>query len=121
MCNSDSYWLTRLVFEKALAMVCLIAFMAAVNQFKPLLGEHGLLPVTLFVKQAAFKETPSLFFFYPQDIAFTGGAWAGVVLSCIVLTGLAGRFGSWFTMLVWAAIWVLYLSFVNVGQIFYAF
>ena len=121
MWNPESYWLTRLIFERALALVCLIAFLAAVNQFKPLLGEHGLLPVTLFVKQAAFKETPSLFFFYPKDIAFTTAAWIGVVLSCVVLTGVSDRFGNWFSALVWAAIWVLYLSFVNVGQIFYAF
>src|SRR5437764_12710541 len=104
MWSSESYWLTRLIFEKALALVCLIAFLAAVNQFKPLLGEHGLLPVTLFVKQAAFKASPSLFFFYPRDATFTGAAWAGVVLSCLVLTGVAHRFRTWFSMPLWAPI-----------------
>src|SRR5436305_12350685 len=107
MWSSETYWLTRLVFEKALALVCLIAFIGAVNQFKPLLGEHGLLPITLCVKQAAFREAPSLFFFYPKDTAFTAAAWLGVVLSCVILAGVGDRFCSCFSMLVWAAIRVL--------------
>ena len=102
-------------------LVLLIAFLNAVNQFKPLLGEHGLLPVPQFVKQVPFRSTPSLFFFVPKDGAFTAAAWLGVLLSCIVLAGLSERYSTWLSMLVWALLWVLYISFVNVGQAFYAF
>jgi hypothetical protein len=42
-------------------------------------------------------------------------------LSIIVILGVADRYTSWVNALIWAAIWVLYLSFVNVGQTFYAF
>jgi len=47
---AESYWYTRLVFERALALVYLIAFLCAAHQFIPLLGERGLLPVPRFVR-----------------------------------------------------------------------
>src|SRR5947209_6784403 len=119
--NADRYWLTRLVFQRSLGIVYLIAFVVALNQFRPLLGERGLLPVPAFVKQVTFHEAPSLFLFFPKDAAFTVAAWLGIVFSCLAITGLSDRYTTWFSMLVWALLWVLYLSFVNVGQTFYGF
>jgi hypothetical protein len=119
--DSGDYWLTRLFFQRSLGIAYLIAFICALNQFRPLLGEHGLLPVPLFVRQVSFHETPSLFFFAPKDWAFAMAAWLGIALSLLVVAGVAERFTSGFNALVWAAMWVLYISFVNVGQIFYAF
>ncbi len=85
------YWLTRLLLERSIGIICLIAFLVALNQFKPLLGERGLLPVPLFVKQIPFRESPSLFYWFPRDFAFTTAAWLGIVLSCLVITGIASR------------------------------
>ena len=36
------YWYSRFLFERALALIYLVAFLAAANQFVPLLGERGL-------------------------------------------------------------------------------
>ena len=119
--STDGYWFARFVFQRGLGLVYLIAFLVALNQFRPLLGERGLLPVPAFVKRVSFREAPSLFHFLPNDAAFTAFAWLGIVLSCIVLSGLSERYGTWFSMMIWAALWAIYLSFVNVGQIFYAF
>jgi Lipase maturation factor len=119
--DSGDYGLTRLFFQRGLGIVYLIAFICALSQFRPLLGERGLLPVPLFVRQVSFRETPSLFFFAPKDWAFTTAAWVGIALSLLVVAGVAERFTSGFNALVWAAIWVLYISFVNVGQTFYSF
>jgi hypothetical protein len=119
--GSETFWRTRLVFQRALAGILLIAFLNVVHEFKPLLGERGLLPVPLFTKAVAFRESPSLFFFAPKDAAFTAAGWLGILLSCLALAGVADRYRTWFSMLVWASLWVLYLSFVNVGQTFYAF
>jgi hypothetical protein len=119
--DAGDYWFTRLVFQRALGFVYLIGFVCALNQFRPLLGERGLLPVPAFIRQVSFRESPSLFFFAPKDWAFTAAAFAGIFLSCLVIGGLAERYTSWFNALVWGMIWVLYLSFVNVGQTFYAF
>ncbi len=113
-------WVTRLLLERSIGIICLIAFLVALNQFKPLLGERGLLPVPLFVKQVPFSETPSLFFWFPRDAAFTAAAWAGILLSCLVITGISARY-TWLSIGVWLTIYLLYLSFVNVGQTFYAF
>lgn len=115
------YWLSRSVFQCGLALVYLIAFTVALNQFRPLLGEHGLLPVPDFVKQVPFQRTPSLFYLVPKDAAFTALAWIGIALSLFALTGFAERTYTWVSMLTWALLWVFYMSFVNVGQTFYGF
>jgi hypothetical protein len=117
----DGYWLTRTVFQRTLALVYLIAFINAVNQFKPLLGERGLLPVPAWVKDVPFRATPSLFYLAPRDWAFTAAAWIGVIVSVLALAGVTERFSTPASAASWALLWVLYLSFVNVGQTFYAF
>jgi hypothetical protein len=116
-----AYWSSRLVFERALAGIYLIAFLDAVNEFVPLLGARGLMPVSRFVRAVPFQESPSLFFLSSSDATFRIAAWAGVALSCLVLTGLPSRLGALAAGAVWGALWVLYLSFVNVGQTFYGF
>jgi hypothetical protein len=119
--GAPDYWLARFVFERALAAVYLIAFIAAANQFVPLLGERGLLPVSRFVRLVPFRAAPSLFFFAPRDVAFRGAAWLGVGLSALALAGYPQQWGTAWSAAVWAILWILYLSFVNVGQTFYGF
>jgi Lipase maturation factor len=117
----SEYWYSRWLFERGLAAIYLVAFVAAVRQFVPLLGEHGLEPVTRWVQQVPFRASPSLFYLFPKDQAFRAAAWLGVALSIVALSSLPQRLGSGVTAVVWAALWVLYLSFVNVGQTFYGF
>src|SRR5215467_12683488 len=119
--RSENFWLTRACLQRGLALIFLIAFLNAVSQFKPLLGERGLLPVPQFVKQVPFRESPSLFFFLPNDTAFTTAAWFGVLLSSAALVGVSEHYGAWLSMVIWSTLWMLYISFVNVGQKFYAF
>lgn len=113
-------WLGRLLLERGIALICLVAFINAWNQFIPLLGEHGLTPVRAFIKQVPFRGAPSLFYWFPQDRAFAIAAIVGIVLSILALTGISSR-TTWGGVLTWLAIYVIYLSFVNVGQTFYAF
>ena len=119
--TSETFLLTRSGLQRGLALVFLIAFLNAVNQFKPLLGERGLLPARQFVKEVPFRESPSLFYFSPNDTAFTVAAWLGVALACAAVIGISEWYGTWLSMLVWGMLWVLYISFVNVGQVFYGF
>jgi hypothetical protein len=116
-----AYWYSRWLFERSLAVIYLIGFIVAVNQFVPLLGERGLLPVSRFVREVPFRAAPSLFFFAPTDRAFRIAAWLGVLLSCAAMSGIVQKQSALLTACVWALLWVLYLSFVNVGQTFYAF
>jgi hypothetical protein len=115
-----SAWFTKLAFQRGVALVYLIAFLAAFHQFVPLLGERGLLPVPLFARRVSFRDTPSLFLFAPKDRFFRSAALLGALLSGAALLGLTERY-TWLSVAVWVSLWILYLSFVNVGQTFYAF
>ena len=100
------YWYSRWLFERGLATIYLIAFLAAVNQFVPLLGEHGLLPVRRFVSEVPFRASPSLFFFAPSDRAFRIAAWLGVLVSCLALSGIVQRRSALAAAAMWALLWV---------------
>lgn len=121
----DSYfgdvWLVRLLFQRALAAIYLIAFVVVLQQFKPLLGERGLLPAPAFLRRAGFRDAPGLFCWRYSDPLLDGVAWSGIVLSMVVLTGLSDRFPIWLYLSTWLVLWFLYLSIVNAGQKFYGF
>ncbi len=119
--TAATYWLTRLLFQRALAVVYIIGFIAVIHQWKPLLGEKGLLPVPQFVKAVNFWDTPSIFHLLPKDSAFMFFGWLGAALALAALVGLSEKFGNGVSMAVWGVLWILYLSYVNVGQTFYAF
>jgi hypothetical protein len=114
-------WLTRLVIQRGLGLVYLVAFVVAVNQFRPLLGERGLLPVPRFLRSVSFRAAPSLFHIRYSDGLLLVVAWTGVVGAIAVVVGLPESGPTPVSMLVWFGLWALYLSIVNVGQIFYGF
>ncbi|MGY1750764.1 lipase maturation factor family protein [Modestobacter sp. SYSU DS0511] len=114
-------WLSRLVVTRGVAVVYLLAFVAALRQGPALLGTHGLTPVPRFLRHASFRRAPSLFHWRWSDGLFAGVCWAGIALSLAVLTGLADRLPVAGWMALWLALWGLYLSIVNVGQIWYGF
>ncbi len=118
---APDYWLTRLVFERVLGILYLVAFAVAINQFIPLLGENGLLPVPAFLRQVTFQQAPSLFQLHYSDRLFRTVAWLGATLSVAVVVGIPDLVPSWISIFLWLVLWALYLSIVNVGQIFYAF
>ncbi len=60
-------WLVRLVLERGLAALYLLAFVAVLRQFKPLLGEDGLLPVPEYLQGMTFRQVPSLFLWRYSD------------------------------------------------------
>ena len=118
-----TYWLTRFVVLRLLGGLYAVAFLVAINQILPLIGADGLLPVGLFLKQvsaalgsagAGFARLPSLFWLGHSDAALLTAAWLGFGLSCVVLAGYANG-------LLLAVLWVLYLSFVHVGQEWYGY
>jgi hypothetical protein len=115
------YWLTRWLLQRTLAGVYLVAFAVAVNQFKPLLGTRGLLPVPYYVANTNFWNSPSLFYLHYSDGFATALSWLGVLLAAAAMTGLSERFGTPVSMAVWGMLWLCYLSIVNVGQTFYGF
>ncbi|QKV91034.1 lipase maturation factor family protein [Streptomyces sp. NA02950] len=119
--TSTDYWLSRLVFQRGLAAVYLTAFLVAVGQGRALLGARGLTPVPRFVARVTFRESPSLFHLHYSDRFFTICGWLGVALSAAVLAGAADRVPLGAAMAAWLVLWLLYLSIVNVGQVWYGF
>ncbi|MBI4357987.1 MAG: lipase maturation factor family protein [Candidatus Omnitrophica bacterium] len=117
----SQFWLTRFCFQRFLGFIYLIAFLVVVHQFNPLLGERGLLPVKHFLGHVKFWDAPSIFWLNSSDRFFLIVGWLGVFLSSIALFGISERFGIFFSGLIWFLLWLLYLSFVNVGQTFYSF
>ncbi|MGW0558252.1 lipase maturation factor family protein [Streptomyces sp. NPDC002926] len=119
--GDSDYWLSRLVFQRALAGVYLVAFLTAALQFRALIGERGMLPVPAYVRGIPLRRAPSIFQLHYSDRFFACCAWAGSLLSAALVAGAADRIPLWAAMAWWALLWVLYLSIVNVGQTWYAF
>jgi hypothetical protein len=113
--------LTRLVIQRGMAAIYLVAFITVIRQFKPLLGERGLLPVPEFLRRTAGRETPSLFHWRYSDRLLDGVAWTGLILSTLALLGITERGPIAVSIAAWLVLYVLYLSIVNVGQNFFGF
>src|SRR6185369_652086 len=96
------YWYSRWLFERALAAMYLVAFIAAATQFVPLLGERGLEPVGRWIQQVPFRASPSLFYLVQKDTVFRASAWLGIALSVLALSALPQRMGPWAAASVWA-------------------
>ncbi|MGA2247620.1 MAG: lipase maturation factor family protein [Verrucomicrobiota bacterium] len=108
---------------RLLGCVYAVAFLAAAKQILPLIGSHGILPLDLFVdhvqealgsRAAAFLRLPSIFWFGHSDAFLQTAAWAGFSLACAVVAGYANA-------IVMAVLWLLYMSFVHVGQDWYGY
>ncbi len=135
-----SYWLTRVVFLRSLALIYLVAFLVALDQNADLIGDRGLLPLKLHLsrlreaeavggeegEEAApstflrrFCSTPTLLWLLEPwdevDWALRAIAASGAAISALVL--LTGAANAPALM----ALWVLYHSLVNVGQRWYSF
>src|SRR5712692_3242253 len=119
--RADDYWLARTFFQRALGAIYFIAFLVTLHQFRPLLGERGLLPVPEFLARVRFIDAPSIFHWRYSDRLLVAVSWAGLVLAAAVVLGLPDLVPLPVAMLVWFALWAMYLSIVNVGQTFYSF
>ena len=119
--QAPDYSLARLVIQRGLGATYLMAFLVALNQFRPLLGDRGLLPVPRLMARTGFWRTPSVFHLHYSDRFAAVLSWVGVALAGAAVLGLPEAGPPVVSLLVWLCLWALYLSFVNVGQTFYGF
>lgn len=119
----NDYRLTRLVFLRCLGLVYSVAFLGLAQQLEPLLGERGLLPAHLYLARIeaafgagwpSFSRVPTLMWLDVGDPFMSILAWAGFCLALLLLAGYASG-------LHLLALWVIYTSFVNIGQLFYGY
>ncbi|WP_303310191.1 lipase maturation factor family protein [Hymenobacter sp. BT730] len=108
---------------RLLGLIYAVAFLVAIQQILPLIGSQGLLPLEAFLQRvsqvtgsagAGFAHLPSLFWLWHSDTALLVAAWLGFALSCVVVAGFANG-------LLLLVLWVLYMSFVHVGQEWYGY
>jgi hypothetical protein len=114
-------WIARLLLQRGMAAIYFVAFLTVMRQFKPLLGERGLLPVPDYLKHATFWQAPSLFQLRYSDRLLDLAAWIGLAVSACALCGWTDAGPIWLSVGAWLLLWVLYLSIVNVGQVFFGF
>lgn len=119
--SAPEYQIGRVILQRGLALVYLLAFLNVRNQFRPLLGERGLLPVPHYLSRTSFKASPTLFHRHYSDRLLAVVAWTGMALSAGLLLGGVDVVPLWAGVLWWLVVWALYLSIVNVGQTFYGF
>jgi hypothetical protein len=121
--SSHSYWLVRAALLRSIGLIYVVAFLILVRQGPALLGQHGILPVQRFLdlvseqlgsRAAGFWELPSVFWISASDAWLATGAWLGLAGGVAMLAGFSNA-----PLL--ALLWVLYLSFTHVGQIFYGY
>ncbi|KAL7642489.1 UNVERIFIED_CONTAM: hypothetical protein RMT77_007050 [Armadillidium vulgare] len=125
----NTYWLTRILFLRALSFIFFVAFLVAYNQNKELIGDGGLLPLKLYMKilkshtgdswWEKIKIAPTLFWLKEPwtdvNLWLDSIALAGATLSALIF--ISGSSNIIFLFI----LWILYHSLVNVGQRWYSF
>ncbi len=114
----DSHGRTTAVFIRSLAGVYAVAFASLAVQVRGLIGKSGLLPAEEYLRAVfevigsrALMQVPTVFWLDASDAFLEGACWAGAGFSLLIALGiLQGPL-----LLV---NWLLYLSFVSVGQVF---
>lgn len=116
-----SYYYTRGLFLRALAIVYFFAFASLAMQIIGLVGKQGILPAANFlsrigehIQTQAFWTLPTIFWFNSSDFFLSAVCIAGIILSALAFFGVASVFS-------FAMLWFLYLSLINIGQDFLSF
>jgi hypothetical protein len=105
----------RDLFLRLLGLIFVAAFLSLLLQIRALIWSEGLLPVRDFLAAVPrFLDAPTLFWIDASDDTLAWAAIAGALLGVALFLNFAPR-------LCLIALWVLYLSFVTVGQDFLSF
>ena len=119
--DAPEYEFARQVLQRGIAAIYLVAFLSSLNQFPALLGERGLLPVPDFLARSSRLRRPTLFSWRYSDRLLRAVCWGGMAIAATLVLGLPQLGPPWVPMLAFLALWLLYMSIVNVGQTFYGF
>lgn len=114
----ETYYVTSWLFLRLLGAIYLVAFASFGAQAAGLIGSHGILPVTDFLRGmheylgvSAYWNVPTLLWLNSGDV-FLRVIWiAGVCLSLLLLLGANAR-------VVRLGLFTLYLSLDTAGQVF---
>lgn len=118
----------RQVLQRGIAALFVVAFVSSLNQFRPLLGERGLLPAPELLDWARSSARagrllrPTLFRYVRYTdrrlVALCAG---GIVVAAALVAGLPQLGPPWAPMACFLALWLGYMSITSIGQTFYGF
>jgi len=115
------YRLVSRVFIACLALVYLVAFVSTALEITGLVGERGIAPAGLSLEarfallgEAAWLRYPTLFWLSSSNWALLGASYAGCLFALLLLV-------NWRPRLMLVLLFLFYLSFYQVGQIFFMF
>ena len=121
MVIGSSHIISQWLFLRLLGCVYLIAFGSLFIQLRGLYGSRGILAVSTFVAALkkelggrAFFYFPTVFLFKSSDSFLTGCAVMGMGLALLLMAGIL-------PVQSLILLWILYLSFVSVGQEFLSY
>src|SRR3954464_7927834 len=98
---TNDYEIARLLIERGLGVIYLIGFAVAFVQFPALAGERGLDPAPELLRCVTFRQAPSIFHVRYSDALLRAVALLGVVLSLLVVLGVAALLPLPVTMAIW--------------------
>lgn len=120
--------LARQVLQRGIAALFFVAFLSTLNQFRPLLGERGLLPATELLERVRRSPSlrrhlrPTLFrFIRYTDRRLAALCWIGMTVALALVVGLPQLGPPWLPMAGFLALWLAYMSISSLGQTFYGF
>ena len=118
----------REVLQRGIAALYVVAFVSSLNQFRPLLGERGLLPAPELLDWAGSSKTrkrmlrPTLFTrIRYTDRRLAALCWAGIVVAAALVVGIPQFAPPWVPMICFLLLWFGYMSISSIGQTFYGF
>ncbi len=115
---SRNYTFAANVFSRCLAAIYCVAFVSFGVQVLGLIGSQGILPAARFFAAVPFWQAPSLLRFYSSDAMLQAACWIGAALAVVALLSPAHRL---LQRVLFALLFVLYLSLVSAGQTFMSF
>ncbi len=123
--ESPTFYTATELFSRVLAIIYAVAFLSFALQARGLIGSEGILPAREFFAAVyrqlggvAWWRLPTLFWWGSADVTILSIAWGAVALSFF---SLMTKPQSRWQRIVFAVLWVYYLSIVNAGQVFMSF
>jgi hypothetical protein len=118
----------RQVLQRGIAALYIVAFASTLNQFRPLLGEHGLLPATELLEWARSSSRarrllrPTVFrWLRYTDRRLVALCVIGIGIAATLVCGIPQLGPPWVPMIAFLLLWLAYMSITSIGQTFYSF
>ncbi|MFC5434724.1 lipase maturation factor family protein [Microbacterium suwonense] len=118
----------REALQRGIAGLFAVAFLSSLNQFRPLLGERGLMPAPDLLAWAGSSKSrrrmlhPTLFTrIRYSDRRLAGLCWTGMLIAIGLMVGLPQLGPPWVPMICFLLLWGGYMSITSIGQTFYSF